>query len=315
MDLDKLYAQAESNTTKLAEKQDTTYKRDPRILDMQKSKVVYFRMFPDATGETAMVHLHHKVYSFKSESTGKRVYGGVSPALWDKPDILREKQRDLFDQGQKEKAMLLYPTDKRLVNIFVIEDSSDESNNGQFKILNYTAKPEDPKRPRSGSPFIKFINKILNDEDSDIGMRQLYSMGEDGVTIKMTIKEGKDWPEFEFDAYSGKKVKGFNGFPDDKLMKIYTEKATSLMDMVDEPKSDEDILKFYNQHVLGVSSPNTTNGFGGADDIIDEDIVGESEADEIPMDYVKTETPKKEEVAVDEDDLDVDALLSSLDED
>ena len=314
-DLDALYAQAETNTSSLAEKQDTKYKRDPRLLDMQKSKVVYFRMFPDATGETPMTYLHHKVYSFESVSTGKRVYGGISPSLWDKPDFLQAKQQELFDQQQKEKAMLLYPTDKRLVNIFVIEDSSDEDNNGKFKVLNYSAKPEDPKRPRSGSPLIKFINKLLNDEDSDITTRQLYSMGEDGVTIKMTIKEGANWPEFEFDAYTGKKVKGFNGFPTDKLVKIYTEKASNLMDMLDEPKTDEDLLKLYNQHVLGVSTPQNTNGFGGVDDLIDEDSVVESEVDDIPMDKVEAPNPKKEVVETDEDELDVDALLSTLDED
>lgn len=297
--LNDLYGAAETVTEEIAKKQETSTKRDERLLELNTSKTIYFRMFPDVTDiKKPLTNLPYKVYNFKSASTGRMQYAGVTPSFYGKEDFLHKKQLELWDLGQKDRAKLLYPTDKRFVNVFIINDSSNEANNNTFKVYNYTAKPTDPNRPKAGSPMVKAIEELLNDPDSDITNRNLYSLGEDGVTFKMTIvapeKKG-DFMDVKISAFPvGKTVQGFKGFPADKLLNIYKEKSADIMSMVEPCKSDEELEKIYKTHVLGVSTqstPSQESANSYFDDPTQESDTN-SGSDEIPFDFETKEATK-----------------------
>jgi hypothetical protein len=257
-----LFALADTQTEQLEvnNAQTSTTKRDPRILNLtvktNEERTIYFRMFPDFTDrEKPSYYLPYKIYSFKSPITNKRQYAGVSPSVHGGEDYWRKRQGELFESGNKDVAKLMYPTDKRYVNVYVIKDTLHPENDGEFKVMNYGAKPVDPNRARSGSPMMKCLTNVLEDEDNDITRRNLYSLGKDGVTLKMTMKgpnSDAGFVDIEVHAFDiGKKVQGFEALPAKQQMTAYTEIAANLFDLLDEVKTEEVLEGIIQKYLLG----------------------------------------------------------------
>lgn len=301
MNTDDLFALAEQTTEQLEENNTQTVKRDERLLDLRvktnEERTIYFRMFPDFTNrEKPSYYLPYKIYSFKSPITGKRQYAGISPSVYGEEDYWRKRQGEIFEMGNKDVAKLMYPTEKRYVNVYVIKDTANPENDGQFKVMNYGAKPVDPQRPRSGSPMMKCLTSVLEDDDNEITRRNLYSLGEDGVTLKMTMKgpqTDSGFVDIEVKAFDvGKKVQGFTSLKPEEQMKAYTEIAVNLFDLLDEVKSEDTLEEIIQKYLLGNNpqasasnnppQQNSANYFGSDDD----------EDDDIPdIPEVKQEAP------------------------
>jgi hypothetical protein len=301
-----LFALAEAQTEKLEANnaQTSTVKRDERIIDLRvktnEERTIYFRMFPDFTDrEKPSYYLPYKIYSFKSPITNKRQYAGISPSVYGGDDYWRKRQGEIFEAGNKDVAKLMYPTDKRYVNVYIIKDTLYAENDGQFKVMNYGAKPVDPNRPRSGSPMMKCLTNVLEDEDNDITRRNLYSLGKDGVTLKMTMKgpsSDQGFVDIEVQAFDiGKKVQGFTALPPKDQMNAYTEVAANLFELLDEVKTEEVLEEIIQKYLIGSNGANNetsepsqkaTNYFNSDEDDSD---------DEIP----DLPTPKKTEAVAD----------------
>ena len=259
-----LFALAETQTTQLEDNnaQTSTSKRDERILDLRvktnEERTIYFRMFPDFTNrEKPSYYLPYKIYSFKSPITNKRQYAGISPSVHGGEDYWRKRQGEIFESGNKDVGKLMYPTEKRFVNVYVIKDTLHPENDGEFKVMNYGAKPVDANRARSGSPMMKCLTNVLEDEDNEITRRNLYSLGEDGVTLKMTMKgpnSDAGFVDIEVQAFDiGKKVQGFTALPAKQQMKAYTEVAANLFDLLDEVKTEDVLEGIIQKYLLGTN--------------------------------------------------------------
>jgi len=275
-ELEDLFAEAEQATQKQEEKISTTYKRDDRLMDCSGTRTIYFRVFPDLKGDP-MTYLPYKNYAFKSCATGKMVYAGTSPLFFGETDFLGERQKELWNTDP-EKAKVLFATEKRLVNVFIIKDTLDDSNDQTFKVWNYTAKPTDPKRPRAGSPMMKCLDKLLNDPDVPVSQKDIYNLGPDGITFKMIIKQPEkkgDFVDVEVVSFNaGTAVQGFGGFPADKLLDIYRQKSADISDMIEPCKTQAELEVIYKTHILCVTNKSTEatqNSYFGDDEDDDED--------------------------------------------
>ena len=118
---------------------------DPRILKFDKTKTVYFRLFPDLSNDKRpMRSLNYGVFNWESFSSGRSIYGGIDTRQFDgKPHFFETKRNELFNtknDDMKKKAIALFPNEKALVNIFVISDSAEEENHGNDMIMRYGAK-------------------------------------------------------------------------------------------------------------------------------------------------------------------------------
>ncbi len=325
-ELDALYAKAEKATKELEEKtspNSTTYKRDERIMDTKGTRTIYFRMFPDMVSENVKFDLPYNINIIKSVVTGKNIYAGTNPSYVGRDDFWKEKQLDLWDQDQMDKAKLLYPTPRKVVNVYIIKDTGDEENNGKFKVYAYNNKPVDPKRPKAGSPIPKGIDRFLKrmEEEWDdkkgknpfnFPMKNFYSLGEDGVTFRMEIVESQNKNEFADVTVSvikaGEPVAGFVGLPQDSLLKVYKKKGYALEEFVDEPKSDEELEKIYKRHVLGISSNSNSNYFDGVDDDEDGEVssnpVTDSSVDSVLSELENASSSSNDPIESDSDDTD-----------
>lgn len=307
MNLDELYKTADDNTQELNKRTEGKKGRHEKLLDCNRSKTVIFRMFPDCMGERAITHLPYSNYSFTSPVDGKGVYLGISPTLFGREDFVRKYQGELWSANPEE-AKLLFPKERGRVNIFVLEDSEDEDAKGTFKVWDYSAKQPQEGKPRTGAPFIKFLNKIKADEEIDSSSRMLYSLEKEGITIKMTIEKGdgpNDFPQFEFEIYHGPKNKIFDKNTEAKVKKIYQGKGTNLLEMFEEPPTDEELEKTLNKRLLGLSTQSPISSRNTEPDLSDDE-----DDDDIPMDFgsdddtpePKVSKPKEDSSSDDDDD-------------
>ena len=297
---------------------------DPRILKFDKTKTVYLRMFVGMSDpKKPMADLIYKVFNWESLTTGKNIYGGIdTKQITGQPHFLETKRNELFNAGgQKERAIKLFPHEKALVNVYIIDDSAEEDNNGKYMVMRYGAKPQRAEAPNSGSPFIKFINSILNDEDNGITKNNLYSLGEDGITIKVEFTKGSDgnFPTYTYSFYQ-KPIKGFSGLGkkvgSPECVDAYKTKSVDLLGLIEEQiqKESENITEetlkvMFNQHILGVS---TRDGSSVSNDLSsDSDLdLDEDEDDDIPMGDTKEKSKSKPKD--DDDDLDLDFDLDDI---
>lgn len=311
---DDLFEQATKNSEAAA---TTTKTRNPKLLNISTAGTVYFRFFPDLSTDTPRLNLPYATFGFFSPVTSQNVYGGVCPKNTTGESHYWEKQRgDIWQSGDKDKAKLLYSKERAYANVYVIKDDREENNNETFMVMDYGAKPVDPKRSRSGSPIMKFMHEIIEDEDSEVTKKQLYSLGKDGITIKMVISkdEGSKFPEFKFSVVKKAKGSTFEGFEDKVAKKHYVESASDLSEFLEEPKAEEDMIKLFNQHILGVNTMDQPQGFSNLAPV---DLSDEDEEDDIPF-IADTEeddsTPKeKSETVLDTDsEEDFDKMIAGL---
>lgn len=317
LDMDNIFDVIEEQRAE--QEKSTSSVADPRILKFDKTKTVYLRMFVDLKDpKKPMADLIYKVFNWESHTTGKNIYGGIDTKQFTgQPHFFETKRNELFNAGgQKERAIKLFPHEKALVNVYIIDDSAEEENNGKYMVMRYGAKPQRSEAPNSGSPFVKFINSILNDEDNGITKNNLYSLGEDGVTIKVEFTKGSDgnYPTYSYSYYQ-KPIKGFSGLGkkvgSPECVKAYKTEAVDLVELVEEQiekeaeKLTEETLKsLFNQHILGVSTRDSSSvsDLSSDNDLnLDDD---EDEDDDIPMGDTKK--------SKDDDDLDLDFDLDDI---
>jgi len=313
-----LYEQADEDIKKLESQQgSSTYVRDERLLNCKGTRTIWFRMIPhiylekNEEGEEKvkmMTYLPYRVNTIKSVVNGKQIYAGTNPSCEGRPDFWKERQMELWDRKDLARAKLCYPTDKRLVNVFVIKDTGAEEGESQFRMWDTTAKPTDDERPKAGSPIMKELKKLAENEDMPVTNANIYSLGEDGITFKMVIIEPKsknDFTSVEITSFpAGTTVQGFKGFPKDKLGEIYMKKTYNPKEFLQDAKSDDALWKIFNEHVMGTSTQSSSQnhedllGMGHSDiDLSGKPQTTENEDDQIPFDHPTTKT--QEEPATD----------------
>ena len=326
-----LYQQADEEQQKIEENLAIGgKKRDERLLNCKGTRTIYFRMIPRITkkeggGITMMKYYPYIVNSFKSLKTGNMVYVGTNPSVRGRPDFWKDRQQELWDSGDKDRAKLLFPTPKRLVNVYVIKDTGDESNNKQFKMWDSTAKPTDPDRPRAGSPMIKCLQSLQEELGDEYNENIIYSLGTKGITFKMTIVTPKNPKEFVdvnvIALPEGSTIDGFSGVPDDpqKLGKIYMEKTYDFDEFIEEPKSEEELWKIYNTHILCVENKakadlSMLDGFAKDATKTETTSVGSVDDDEIPFDFDTNGTASEEKATASKSgtDQEIDDELSKI---
>lgn len=300
--IDDLYAEAQTANDRAVKNANS---RDSRLLDCNRNTVIHMRIYPDCSESgTLKLGLPYKTFKVKNPIGGGRdIYAGIDPQpITGEEHAFKKWQKELYTQGRKEQANKMWPTERAYVNCYIIDDSENPDNNGKHMVKNYGNIPTDPKRPKAGSPFFKFLQELR--EEDNIPVSQIYSLGEDGVTIKMTITKGSDKepPELKYKVATNTDQFDFKGFGKTYKSKECTTlyaQAHPLSEFLDEPKSFDELEKIYHTHILGVGSDNASPSLSNMELNLPQD---EDEDDDIPMgNPTQSETKLTKDSEPDED--------------
>ena len=330
MNYEELFADATKNTEELTKRSTTSSKkRDERLIGCNETKTIIFRFIPDYTGDKAIFNLAYNSNMFKAKfGKSGNVYLGASPTLWGEVDHVAEIKSELYN-ADNDAYKELFPSERVRGNVFIVEDTSvdsDDKGRGQIRVLDMGNKQPYGDNPRTGSPYVKFLNKVLADEDSGVKKEaNFFDLTKSGTTIKMTIVKPKDaMPEIEFSIYHGKKDAFFDKMTQEKAMKLMKEHSHDLMEMtIDKtPKTRAEIETIINTRLLGISTSSS-----GGQELSQEDFVksmqnnepdltiGDDDlADEPDPQADVSDTPTEGKTSTKKDDLDaeLDKMLEAI---
>lgn len=139
---------------------------------------------PDDTFFTFYTH------GWNSFATGSYVQA-VSPTTFGERDPIAEyryKIRKNGTEAEKEKASNIKRIEKKLVNVYVVDDQENPDNNGKVKILRY------------GRQLDKIIAEAI--EDEEYGDR-IFDLGPNGVNLRIKVEKQGDYPTYVSSKFTG----------------------------------------------------------------------------------------------------------------
>lgn len=294
IDLDNLLNKLNEEEVAKKNNRENVGKRDENFLSFKAGNAYTVRLLPNVKNPLK-TFTDYEEYGFPSVTGQGYIYAGRTARSIGRKDIIKELQWKTFSEGRdsgdvpkKERSYKLFPQEKEMVNVYVVNDPVDPENNGTVKILRYSAKTNKDGEPTS--PLFKKIKKGVF-EKPQIG-KKAFDLSDKGRNLIIDVSENSggwnDYSESEFDDASDL------GLSEAEIAEIL-EQTFDLEEFIPEVKSDEEITKLLNEHWYGTVVYDTET-----------ETDTETDTDEIPMDF-----SKDDEVDVDDD---VDDFLSDLDD-
>lgn len=253
INLEDLYAEAQEASQKVS----GSSTKNPKVLNCNRTTTVYFKLTPsyDVDGKPKLLKPFGS-YNFKISKNGRRYYAGTAPSSLDLPDVIVDKRNEHFNNGEKEIGGRMYAEPRALYSIYVISDSENPDNDKKFMLMNTGNKEKSDYG--KGSPFKNFIEDAMSDPDDPKSLNDIYSMGSSDLRIRMDIEKAdkNSIPDISYKWVSNSNGNPFSKFDD--IGKFFKENALDLDQEVEAPKSDEELLKLYKTHILGVTTENVT---------------------------------------------------------
>jgi hypothetical protein len=211
------------------------------ILKLSANEKPYLvRLVPNVEDPSA-TFMHYYHHGFTSNETGQYV-DAISPSTWGDRCRLSEECFKLWKQvdnnGGKESpdgkpianlARKLKRMEKRLVNVYVIDDPSKPENNGTIKIL------------RMGIKLYAKVEEAMGEAAEEFGSR-IFDLSENGCTfrIKVETTTGNDKKDRQFTSYDNSRFMGssaIEGMTKEKNAEIYGN-IYDLTDYVERPTAE-----------------------------------------------------------------------------
>ena len=179
--------------------------------------------------ETFFHYFHH---GFTSNETGQYV-DGMCLTTWNERCPVCEERFKLWKTGtetNKDLARLIRRLEKHYVNFYVIDDPTNEENNGTVKIL------------RCGVRLYEKIEAAVEGDDSDEFGSRVFDLSENGCNLKIKVETttGDDGKK-KFTNYSNSRFTSPGAIPGmtpDRMQEVY-DGIFDLPDNVDRKTVDE----------------------------------------------------------------------------
>lgn len=207
--------------------------------------VYVVRLLPN-TKDLKNTFFNYISYDWNSLSTGKWIKV-VSPVTFHERCPIQETKNAAFNnklstEEDKNKARILKRKEKCLINVYVIDDPVDPSNNGSVKIIDV------------GKQIMNKINKALDDNDPDCLGDEIFLKPNSsvGYNLKIVVKKDAAYPTYNESEFTRKPV-AIAGVDDkEKIASIYD--STFDLKTVYPIKSYEEIQQILNEHYFTTST-------------------------------------------------------------
>lgn len=242
------------------------------------------RLLP-AANDPKNTFFEYITHGWESFATGQYVQAMSPQTFGDRDPIAEERFRILRtgSEDEKEKVKAIKKIIKYLVNVYVVDDSSNPENNGKVKLLRY------------GKQLQKIILDAISGDDSDEFGPRIFDLGPEGVNFKIKCESQGDFPTYVSSRFtSSPKLKLSDGERDE----IY--KNTFDLTKVFSVKSYDELKQMFNEHYLCKTDSVS-------------DVVAQTAPFTKPTAKPETAPVKQESVFTSDDsDIDLDELLKDL---
>lgn len=217
------------------------------ILKIEAGKTYLLRLLPNIK-EPSQTFFHYFHYSWNSAATGQFV-SFVSPQTVNERCPLAEESYKIYRQGspeEKERGKQLYRKENYLVNVFVISDPTDPTNDGKVKILRY------------GKQLNKIIRSAIEGDDSQEFGERIFDLSEKGCTfrIKCEKKSDKNSEFVEYVASRFLSPSKIDGIDPQKIAEAYSTPHD--LTKVFTIKTFDELNEALQEHYYNVSKDNPT---------------------------------------------------------
>jgi len=242
------------------------------------------RLLP-AANDPKNTFFEYITHGWESFATGQYVQAMSPQTFSDRDPIAEERFRILRtgSEDEKEKVKAIKKIVKYLVNVYVVDDSSNPENNGKVKLLRY------------GKQLQKIILDAISGDDSDEFGPRIFDLGPEGVNFKIKCESQGDFPTYVSSRFtSSPKLK----LSDEERDEIY--KNTYDLTKVFSVKSYDELKQMFNEHYLCKTDSVS-------------DVVAQTASFTKPTAKLETAPVKQESVFTSDDsDIDLDELLKDL---
>lgn len=291
------------NVVNESSKEENTKVVDENFLQLSAGHTYTFRLLPNIHNP-AKTFTSYEEYGFKSVDGGRYIYAGRTPHSVGKKDIIKDLQWATYSEAKKvgdevgmKRSYELFPQQKQMVNVYMVDNTENPDLNGTVKILRYSAKTNKDKVP-SSPIFGKIYDGIFGSDKSEIGKRA-FDLSGDGVNFQIKVeKNAGGWNDYSKSSF---KFPSSLGLTEERIAEIYKE-TKDLETFIPEVKSDEDLKSLLDVHWYGRVSENSTES-----SVLDMD-------DDIPMHNTSVSIPESKTVSEEMDSfLDGLDMLSNVD--
>jgi hypothetical protein len=267
------------------------------------------RLIPNVE-DPSKTFFNHWVHGWTSKSTGKYTSALGLQTFGENDPIanLRWKQFKAWKEANpkaenKEYEAEITQKEQWLVNIYVLDDPADPSNNGTVKIL------------RMGPQLKKIIDEATEGERSDELGYDIFDLSK-GYDFKI-VAEKKPKTKYTTFESSLFKTKSKYTLDEDEIEAIY-EKLHDL-EQVYQVKTAEELTELLNEHFfVGDEKDEVRKPLAKAKKQTSEEAEEEDDIDVSPTTEPEPKKPspktKKKEAVVESNDEDIDELLAGLDD-
>ncbi len=234
------------------------------------------RLVPN-TDDISKTMYHYFNHGWKSLATGQFVSCICPTTIGERCPICEERMR-LYrgDTEDKDNAKLLGRKEQWLVNVYIVDDPSNEENNGNVKILRY------------GKQLEKVIRDATDGIDKDEFGARIFDLTGDGCNLRIAVeKNDGGYPTYVSSKFL--RESSIDGMDDTKIDKTYEELFQ--LEKVFESKSTEEVQELLDTHffcqVSSTEAPTPTKVVQGGTEVTASGNVEKVE-DEV---VVETTTP------------------------
>jgi hypothetical protein len=239
--------------------------------------------------DTAKTFFHYYNHGWTSFATGQYVQALSLQTFGDRDPIAEERFRlsRMGTEEEKAKAAELRRAEKWLVSVYVVDDPTNEDNNGKVKIFRY------------GKQIQKIIDEAIEGEDAEEFGARIFDMGPDGVNLKIKVDKQGEYPSYTSSRFT---TVGKLNLSDDEIEEVH--KSAFDLETVFPAKTVDELKEMFAEHF---TCADTDEGTDDSDDTPKPEPKPEPKAKKQPA--MKTE--KKSDESVLEDD-EIEKLLEGI---
>jgi len=170
--------------------QNTTESGLGNILKTEVGNTYTVRLLPAKDPKNTFFHFY--THGWNSYATGKYV-AATSPQTFGERDPISEERFRVLRSGtdaEKVKIQNIRRAEKWLVNVLVVNDPVNPTNNGQVKLLRY------------GKQIQKIILDAIEGEDADELGARIFDLGPQGVNLKIKVEAQGEFPSYVSSKFS-----------------------------------------------------------------------------------------------------------------
>ena len=170
--------------------QNTTESGLGNILKTEVGNTYTVRLLPAKDPKNTFFHFY--THGWNSYATGKYV-AATSPQTFGERDPISEERFRVLRSGtdaEKAKIQNIRRAEKWLVNVLVVNDPVNPTNNGQVKLLRY------------GKQIQKIILDAIEGEDADELGARIFDLGPQGVNLKIKVEAQGEFPSYVSSKFS-----------------------------------------------------------------------------------------------------------------